>query len=453
MIDEKEFQRIINWSPDWPKQHKPQQEILKAWEAVKSGKNPYRIVAIAAGTRFGKSMLCAYIATREFINNINDLLEKKDVKPIHIWIVAPTYGLTEKVFEWVVKFFSAAYPSFSKYVSHSPNRPGYIKLPMGCKIECKSGETEDSMLGEELDLAVVDETPRIKRLVWGTLYERMGSRRGKVILIGTPRGKNWYHEEWVQANKHNTGFHYKTIDSPYYPRDMYEEAKKKLPERIFRQDHEAEFLDDAAGVFREVKEIVEDCDRDVDSSHHYILGVDLGKIESFTVLTIIDAITKKVVYWDRFNKIEYPFQKKRIIAQARRYNNARIIVDSTGVGQGIKDDLEREGLFIDDFSFSGKSKKELIEKLSVFIEQKYIRIPNQQILIDELQAYGYQIINPKTGEPFKDIRYGPPTGVHDDAVDSLALAVWGLNPGEALVKNKLKEVLKKRSIRKPKSFI
>ncbi|MFA5197770.1 MAG: hypothetical protein WC437_05130, partial [Patescibacteria group bacterium] len=66
-----------------------------------------------------------------------------------------------------------------------------------------------------------------------------------------------------------------------------------------------------------------------------------------------------------------------------------------------------------------------VEKLTIFIEQKHVTIPNNNILIDELEAFGYQLTDAG------NVKYSAPQGLHDDAVMSLALAVWGLNPGEA----------------------
>jgi len=73
-----------------------------------------------------------------------------------------------------------------------------------------------------------------------------------------------------------------------------------------------------------------------------------------------------------------------------------------------------------DFKFTGQSKKELIEKLSIYIEQLKVFIPNNETLIDELKAFGYTMTDAG------NIRYNAPEGLHDDCVISLALAVWKL---------------------------
>jgi len=67
-----------------------------------------------------------------------------------------------------------------------------------------------------------------------------------------------------------------------------------------------------------------------------------------------------------------------------------------------------------------------------------------------LRAFEYKYINEKTGERLKTIKYGAPSGYHDDAVISLALAVWGLYSGQYKKFDPIVEELKK--VRKHKSL-
>ena len=423
IFNEEKFQQKVQWSPNSPKKHEPQIEILKAVNKVLSKETDYNQVVIAAGTRFGKSALCGYICVREIAKNVLALKRGENVKPIHVWIVAPTYDLADKVFDYVARFFASAFPLWGKYISR--RLPQSIKLPIGIKVECKSGDSPEGMLGEEIDLAIVDECSRLKRAAWESyLAQRLGSREGKVIFISTPFGKNWFYEQWIKAKNHETSFQFTTIDNPYFPKAEWDRARETLPEAVFQQEHQALFLADAAAVFRRVDDIIkDDCLASPKKGHLYYMGLDLAKHRDFTAITIIDSSVypNRVVYTDRFQKIDYPFQKRRAIAAAKKYNNARIVVDSSSVGEPISEELRREsGCYVEDFKFTNKSKKELIEKLSISIEQKKIFIPNNEILIDELKAFGYTMT--ESG----NIRYGAPQGLHDDFVISLALASWNL---------------------------
>mgnify|MGYP001619364806 CR=1 FL=1 len=427
MIADTKLQEMIRWSPlvYWDedkvfinKRHEPQIQIL---DCFNSGAEK---IVIEAGTRFGKTEIASYLALKTFLEKLNDVKKgKRD--SVKIWIVAPSYELTKKVFENIVKWFLTISPRSANEISYRPFPQ--IKIAEGVWIQGKSATEPESLLGEELDLLIIDEASRIKREIWESyLYARLTSRNGRVVMISTPFGQNWFHEEYLKTKLLGSGFNFRTIDNPYFSVEKWEEAKKMLPERVFKQEFEASALPDAASVFRKVREAISDiCLSEPQSGHYYTMGVDLGKHEDFTVLTVVDRQHKKVVFWDRFKEIDYPLQKARIIATANKYNNARIVVDSTGVGQPICDDLRHLGMFVEDFHFSGKSKPELVEKLSIFLEQKHIIIPNNQILIDELEAFGYQLT--ESG----NVTYEAPRGLHDDAVMSLALAIWTLTPGEA----------------------
>lgn len=426
MIFDQGLQNLIRWSPlgYWDengvfleKKHEPQVQILNSFNSQAEK------IIIEAGTRFGKTQIASYLAIKTFLQGLADIKKKKK-DSIKIWIVAPSYELSKKVFENIVKWFLTIHPKSAGSVSYRPFPQ--IKIAEGVWIQGKSATEPESLLGEELDLIVIDEASRIKRDIWeGYLFARLTSRRGRLVAISTPFGQNWFHEEYLKAKEKGSGFNFKTIENPYFPPDKYEEARKTLPERVFKQEFEASALPDAASVFRGVREIInEDSLEEPKLGRRYIIGVDLGKYEDFTVLTTIDRSFKRVVTIDRFKEISYSFQKARIMALAQKYNNAKLVVDSSGVGQPIADDLRHAGLSVQDFKFSGKSKPELIEKLSIFIEQKHLIIPNNETLIDELENFGYEITDAG------NVRYSAPQGLHDDCVISLALACWTLTPGE-----------------------
>lgn len=409
MINDQKLQELIKWHP-----HPNQQKILDCES---------RDIAICAGRRFGKSAICAYIA-------LKTLLEPDK----RIWIVAPTYDLTQKVWSYIQQWYLLLKPK-AKF----QNRPyPKLKTSWGSWIEGRSAETPSGLLGEEVDLLIIDEAPLVPRKIYEDyLFPVTSSRKARTILIGSPFGQDWFWEKHMKLKESGGAFNFKSTDGVSITQEELEEIRKKLPELSFRQSYLAEFLPDGASVFRFGTDIISDTLRDVEIGHYYSMGVDLAKMSDFSVITVVDRLTNEVVYLDRFKDIDYPFQKQRIKATALRYNNARVTIDSTGVGTPIKDDLEREGLFIDDFTFTNRSKKELIEKLSIFIEQKFIKIPQNQILIDELRAFGMRLTDSR------NVVYGAPEGLHDDCVYSLALAVWGLQGKSFTQKTALQRELEK----------
>jgi len=401
LISDSKLQEKINWHP------------IENQIPIIQSVNDNRETVLCAGRRFGKSALCAYLAVRELL---------KDKK--HIWIVSPTYNLSEKVFAYVKQFIALGFPSLANGISTRP----YPKAvtPWGSWIECKSGDEPNSLLGEELDLLIVDEASRIKKDVYERyLFPTTSSRQGKIIFISTPFGKNWFYDRWVANKEKNASFQFSSLQGASISQKEWENAKETLPQAVFEQEYLATFMDSASSVFRGVKDCVVDCLREREEGHKYIMGLDLAKMNDFTVITIIDRLTHEVVYHDRFNKIHYPLQKERIKNAAIRYNRARIVVDAMNIGSAIGDDLRQDGLIVDDFKATGTknslekgTKERLIDKLSVFIQDKNIKIPPIDVLIDELEGFGYEMTD--AGR----ITYSAPAGLHDDCVMSLALAVW-----------------------------
>ena len=157
-------------------------------------------------------------------------------------------------------------------------------------------------------------------------------------------------------------------------------------------------------------------------NHMYVIGCDLAKVIDYTVLTVYDRTTNAQVYQDRFKTLEWPFQKKRIKAISDHYNKALVVLDSTGIGDPIGDDLQRDLVPVLPYKISEPSKKDLIEKLSIWIDQRRFKmLPMQETLL-EFENFGYDMSI--TGK----IRYGAPEGFHDDIVIAHALAVWSLQP-------------------------
>jgi len=167
------------------------------------------------------------------------------------------------------------------------------------------------------------------------------------------------------------------------------------------------------------------------------IGLDLAKVQDFTVLVIMNA-NREVVYTDRFNRQDWSIQVNRIQAAVEKYNNAWVHVDSTGIGEPIFETLMNAGINCEPYTFSQKSKAALIDNLSIMFERELITLPKPDLcpeLIEELEAFEYSVTDKG------NVRTGAPGGMHDDIVIALALSVWPLQNnynddlGEALYEN------------------
>jgi len=82
--------------------------------------------------------------------------------------------------------------------------------------------------------------------------------------------------------------------------------------------------------------------------------------------------------------------------------------------------LQADGLPVAGFLTTGPSKAGIIQGLALAFERETIRIPNDPVLIGELQAFE------GSRSPSGNMRYGAPAGLHDDTVMALAIAWQGL---------------------------
>lgn len=436
-MKDSKLQDKIGWTA-----HKTQEQIIDC---------EGREVLVCAGRGWGKSMLMGYIVVKEFLKGLSRL-KKGEIESIKIFIVAPTYGLCEKVFSYVVQFLlKFDKKAFQKSVSG--RIPQSITVSHNAWIQCRSTESPIGLLGERVDVIVLDEAAIVPEQVYLQYVKPVtasASKKGRSYYISTPRGRGWFKKKFSILKEHGAAFQFPSTDGVEVTLEELEELKKEYPEQLFAQEYLAEFRDDAGMVFKSevIKKIIGARESEPIDGHRYIMGVDLAKEEDYTVITIIDSETKEMVHLDRFKGWDYPYQKQHIAAKAERYNNARVIIDATGVGKAVYEDLRRDGVFIEDFTFGGKSKEQLFGNLRVFIENQYIKILDNPILLDELSSIEYKLRNEKTGEPLRNIKYGPPSGLHDDTVDSLALAVWMLNPAKApkqnLMKKRLREMQQNR---------
>lgn len=404
-LSDERIQEIIGWTP-----HTNQIPVLKSVKAN-------RETVLCAGRRFGKSALCAYLALKELL---------KDGK--HIWVVSPSYDLSRKVFAYVQEWTAKGFPSLMAGLTSRPN-PRII-TPWNSWIELKSADEPQSLLGEELDLLIVDEAARIKKDIYERyLYPTTSSRQGKIVFISTPFGKNWFYDKFVDNKEVNGSFQFTSKEGLSITEEEFLRAKEKIPRSTFEQEYLAQFNETAASVFRGVKDIIRNTLKDPVSGHRYVMGLDLAKFHDYSVVTIVDTQTHEVVYHDRFQKIPYTLQRERVQQAAAKYCNCKIVVEINNVGAAFTDDLKATGCFVEEFNTQGSvskditkkgTKERLIEKLAVFIEDKNIWIPPVDCLVDELEAYGCEVS--ESG----NFKYSAPQGGNDDCVISLALAVWNL---------------------------
>ena len=362
-----------------PEPHINQQRILDS-EA--------RFRVVMCGRRFGKSELSQI----EIISNA--LLGKS------VAYITPTYQLARVFFERLIQ----AVPFESNKSELT------IKFPNNGSVDFFTGERLDNLRGRKFHLVVVDEASFIPNLEDGWLNSirpTLTDYKGRAIFLSTPKGKNFFYSLFLKGGEPDwEAFRFTTYDNPYIDKGEIDDARTQLPEVVFEQEYMANPAENSSNPFG--SSYIKQCTFPISPEPAIVYGVDLAKAVDWTVIIGLDR-NGSVCHFDRFQK-DWRQTKQTILS----LNKAPILIDSTGVGDPIFEDLQREGLAINGFKFSSTSKQQLMEGLSSAIQQRKITYPEGNI-VNELEVFEYQYT--ATG-----VRYSAPPGFHDDCVMSLALA-------------------------------
>ena len=296
-----------------------------------------------------------------------------------------------------------------------------LKLKTGSTIYFRSAERYDNIRGMTLDYAVIDEAAFIKDDAWAEAIRPTLVVRGKkVLFISTPKGKNWFYELYQLGKSPDysnyTSYKGSSYDTPFIDVQELQDAKKTVPEKVFKQEYLAEFLDAGGEVFSNLNLI--EHHRWPQPQGNIFCGIDLAKQEDFTVATFMDS-KGQVIEIYRNNKSTWNVMVEEI-TQLIKKHNASVLIEVNSIGDVIFEQIKQRHSNTHPFTTTSKSKNEIIEGLILDVNEKSISIPSKEIfpsLQHEMEIFTYDY-NPKT----RNVRYTHPSGMHDDTVISLALA-------------------------------
>jgi len=310
----------------------------------------------------------------------------------------------------------------------------------GGVIIYRSLDNPDNARGHTADGVVIDEVGDVKEAAWyEVLRPMLIDTNGWLWAIGTPRGHNWFWREHRNAGDRADSVAWQVptlgvavkdgqlvrqphpLENPNIPFSEIEQIWHTTPQRIFEQEILAQFVDSGGGVFRRVMAAATATEqKKALEGHEYIMGVDWGKLADFTVLVVLDATTSEVVHLDRFNQIDYQVQLGRLEQAFIKFEPQQIIAESNAMGEPLIEQLFYQGYPVQPFQTTNASKADMVNALALAFEKGEIQIPNDPVLIGELQAFEANRL------PSGLIRYEAPQGMHDDTVIALGLAWQGV---------------------------
>lgn len=369
-----------------------------------------RFRVVACGRRFGKTELGKRL-----------LIEAASQPNAIGWWIAPTYRMAGGVWRDLER-------TLRSQDAHIDRHDWRIDLPAGGSITIRSASQPDRLRGAGIDFVVLDEAAFLPAPLWPEVVRPMlMDRAGRALFLSTPAGRNWFFacyllgQDPLQPDWES--FTFTSYDNPLLPPGEIESLRDTTPEAVFRAEYLAEFTDDDADVFRNVRAAVRPVPAlggvaRVDAAHRYVVGIDWGCSRDYTAAVVIDAsaVPPAVVALDRFNRIGWEQQRGRIKTLCETFGATTVWAEENSIGAPNIEALQRDGLPVRPFKMTAASKPGLIDALVLAIERGDLALLDDPVLLGELTAYRMERL------PGGGFRYSAPPGQHDDCVIALALA-------------------------------
>lgn len=359
---------------------------------------PERYSIVEASTKAGKTVAC-------LVWLLEQALVGKEGQ--NFWWISPIYPQARIAF----RRMKLAIPRDVYTVNESELT---LSLANGTVIWFKGGDHPDALFGEDVYAAVIDEASRCKEESWHAVRSTLTATRGPIRIIGNVKGRqNWFYRLARKAEAGDLDMHYARITARdavaagVIAEGEVEDAKRQLPEAVYRELYEAEPSDDEGNPFG--IDAIRVCIAPLSDAPPVAYGIDLAKSHDWTVVIGLDA-QGNVCVFDRW-QAPWEVTIDRILGKVGKI---LALVDSTGVGDPVLERLQKSGRNYQGFQFTAPSKQKLMEGLAVAIQQREIRFPDGPIT-NELETFEY--VYSRTG-----VHYAAAEGLFDDCVCSLALA-------------------------------
>jgi hypothetical protein len=323
------------------------------------------------------------------------------------------------IFRWI--------PEEYKKVVRVNNSEMSLTFPNGSVIQAKGADHPDSLRGPKPLGVAIDEYGEIARR-WGSEFREaviepsIASSGGWVDYVGTPRGNNDM-AYLIRRQDYFTSL--KTVDETgiFTPEQIEDLRRNAVNIDFFNQEYYCKIIEGASSVFKNIENAIFGQLEKPIAGEDYLFGIDLARSFDATVLVGFRLSTNHLVYYEKLQNRTWEAQKNLIAGTLRAYNDARAIVDATGAGDSFTEQLMQMELNITPLKIANNLiKRNLVEKLGSYLENRYITIPRIQEIIDELKNYEYTLT------ANNNIIYSAPSGKHDDIVMALALAVSAMSP-------------------------
>lgn len=376
--------------------HTRQNEMFKRFMSPDT-----KAMACAIGRQWGKSTLAKAII-------ISILSEKKPSTNAYI---TPFYAQAMKTFNELEYFSKACGFKMTK-------KAGQLRIHKG-KHSFTFLQTQNpvAIRGNSFDTLIIDEAAFIKASTYQEviLPTQAAKPDGKILLLSTPFGTNHFHDEFKRFNGMPGGvsFNLPSSDSPFISGEYLDFCRESLPESSFRQEYLAEFVTNGL-VFNTLSLLYDDTKF---SAQDLYAGIDVGKDNDYTALTLYSPSLNRVVVSKRWRGTSYDTIAQSVSKELSLHKVKYVAVEKNGPGEAFSEILKRyTRLPLTTVATTQQSKEEMVFRGKHLIDRGLRISLTHKDLLEELR--NFSIIY--TGTTAK---YSATSGKHDDLVMSLLIAM------------------------------
>ena len=442
-----------------PLKLRPLQEriIVKSLTYPKNGKQ--RKMAILAPRGCGKSFALSVAATvYMFFKRFRDL----------VFILAPSEDQAALIFNYVYRHFndnSFLSGLVKNYRFH--NKPN-ITLKGGTMLRrapMAPSNQGQAIRGQHPTFLIVDESPLIDdKLFIDNVEPCIVANKAPFINLGTPKSKENHMWRYLYDDAYADTFERlvfswrdaikggRAYTPPYTEDEMLDKMVEWGEDSIYwRTEYECEFVESVSNIFspeaiKKCKEPYRFAERGV-TYPNCTVAVDIGKSVNSTVISVwatekdSEGNIARLISLEEINPRtgghDIPYQRRRIMDTAKDFGAERVIIDATGIGGAIEQDIRKgcyeEGIHFIPFVFTGGpkgTKTQAYRDYVSYIQQGLVKVPNPEGLPPEESKLVNKWLREHTELEYvmdaanKTERIAAPDGKHDDYCDS---SVMGLH--------------------------
>lgn len=329
----------------------------------------------------------------------------------------------------------------------------------GCKIYFWSADAEAhrGAAGKTLNRLVIDEASLIpEEALTSTFRPMLNVTRGKTLILGSPYpsgvGFDWFQRAWEHKDRDGQllptppgafeSFNAPSECNPFSSEEWIAEQRRTCRTRTEEAcQYDAIFVKDMGAVFENLDAVfvlpyiqrgLRYIGAEYTVGEHYVVGLDFGKFDDWTVVSVFHANTRRQVALLRVQGA-YEYQLGEITGLIDAYGRPVVYADGREGGTVLCEMLRKrygKSLYEVKWSRGGIYDKES----SIFRGQDLF----QQSSKDLSKHHGWQMLAlPEQREEFRlfsseplsptnpSRRYGAPVGRHDDFVAAALYACYG----------------------------